>query len=82
MVQRWPVSITSETLISFSSTSCFRRFCVQRQPRLLLLSMVKYSVGIVMSRSWLRDVVELGRRLDHVGAEPASSCVAGPACMG
>ncbi len=76
-------TITSESLISFSSTSLPSGFLVSSvSERLLLLSMVKYSA------STFGDVAQLAARhvagaraldLDHVGAEPGQHLGAGRA---
>ncbi len=78
-------TITSETLISFSSTSLPSAVLVSSvSERLLPLSWVKYSASTSgMSRSWLRVTSPEPGRSTLITSAPnqASSCVqAGPAC--
>ena len=64
---------TSDSRISFSSTSLPSGFLVSSVSEfLLLLSIVKYSASASgMSRNWLRVTSPTGTLdLDHVGAEP------------
>src|ERR1700732_3439762 len=78
-------TITSDSLISFSSTSLpFGFFVSSVSDFLLLLSIVKYSASTSgMSRNWLRVTSPEPGRSTLITSAPnhASNCVqAGPAC--
>ena len=78
-------TITSDSLISFSSTALPSAFLVSSvSERLLLLSMVKYSASASgMSRSWLRVTSPEPGRSTLMTSAPNQASIwvqAGPAC--